>query len=120
MIVNYGFAAAAALSVLGFAIHVFAGGKRIVRPLMASGLPQGAKDLLYLTWHVTTLLVVSFVVVFAYGACGCTGYRPALWYATAMAGACSLLCAVVSLRSDRKSTRLNSSHTDISRMPSSA
>ena len=27
---------------------------------------------------------------------------------------------VVTLRKDRKSTRLNSSHTDISRMPSSA
>ena len=48
------------------------------------------------------------------------GLSPAMAGVITPAGEGNLYCSGHSFLSDRKSTRLNSSHTDISRMPSSA
>lgn len=58
--------AAAAVSLATFFGHVFAGGPRVAKPLLASGeLPEQAKWMGYFCWHVTSILVLAMSVGFA-------------------------------------------------------
>ncbi len=58
--------AAALVSLVAFAGHVFVGGPRVAGPILRSGdLPDQAKWLGYFCWHVTSLVVLAMSVGFA-------------------------------------------------------
>ncbi|MBS0294836.1 MAG: hypothetical protein JSR45_00905 [Proteobacteria bacterium] len=105
MDINPGYAVAAAVSLLAFGIHVFIGGRLMARPLLATDLPQQAKWLLYLCFHLVSLMVLTMTAVFAWAAVSFLG-RPAAMVLTGVAFAATLLCVFVSLRG-RLALRLN-------------
>lgn len=50
---------AAGIATVTFAIHTFAGGAAVARPLLADrSLPPASKWLNYYCWHITTVLIV--------------------------------------------------------------
>jgi hypothetical protein len=56
--------AAAALSVLTCAVHVFYGGARVHRPVLASNAPRLALGVMSVVWHgITALLLVNAVAL---------------------------------------------------------
>ena len=94
---NPGFATAAVLSLITFAVHTFAGGKHVARPLLASGLPKASLWLNYYTWHMATVLLL-----FMAGGFGVAALHPGAFAAAAlltiMAAAFSPLCMWVALK----------------------
>jgi hypothetical protein len=97
MDINPGYAVATAVALVGLGIHVFIGGKSMVRPLLASRLPEPAKWLLYLCFHMVSLLCLTMIVVFSWAAQSFLG-RPAAMVLTAVAFAAMLLAAFVGIR----------------------
>ncbi|MEM7327295.1 MAG: hypothetical protein AAF437_01070 [Pseudomonadota bacterium] len=57
--------AAAGLATFTAVIHVFAGGPRIVRPLLAADLEPQIKWLSYLCWHLGTVSTLFIAAGFA-------------------------------------------------------
>lgn len=58
------FSIAAGISALTFGIHVLIGGRRVVRPLLASDLPQQLKGFLYLGWHSASVAIAAICAGF--------------------------------------------------------
>ncbi len=67
-IVNYGFALAALLSLLTWAVHTFLGGRAIARPLLACELKPIPKYTNYYCWHIVTITLLAMTWGFAYAA----------------------------------------------------
>jgi hypothetical protein len=66
---NFGFAAAAVLSMVTFGVHTFIGGKFVARPLLASiELPRASLWLNYFTWHMATVMLLFMSAGFAFAA----------------------------------------------------
>jgi len=97
MDINPGYAVAAAVSLLALGIHVFVGGRLMVRPLLATDLPRQAKWLLYLCFHLASLMVLTMAIVFGWAALSFLG-RPAAMVLTGVAFGAMLLSLFVSLR----------------------
>ncbi|WP_291837798.1 hypothetical protein [Brevundimonas sp.] len=63
---NAGFAAAAVLSLITFAVHTFVGGRFAARPLLAAhDFDKASCWLNYMTWHMVTVLLL--VMALGYG-----------------------------------------------------
>lgn len=73
--------AAAMLAAITTIIHLVLGGRDVVRPLMASTLPEEPKLTLYLCWHVVTIVLAGLTVCFLLPALG-TGSHDLAWVAT--------------------------------------
>ncbi|WP_300542069.1 hypothetical protein [Maricaulis sp.] len=102
------FAAAAVLGLVTFAIHIFAGGPVVARPLLAdTHLPAASKWLNYYCWHITTVLLVFIAAGFAAAA-----VRPDAWvlaiFLTVLCLALSVLSAGIALRGGLAPLRLPS------------
>jgi hypothetical protein len=97
MDINPGYAVAAVVSLLALGIHVFIGGKLMVRPLLACDLPRQTKWLLYLCFHLASLMVLTMTLVFGWAALSFLG-RPAAMVLTGVALGAMLLSLFVSLR----------------------
>lgn len=96
--VNAGFAAAAVLSLITFAVHTFVGGRFAARPLLASSeLPKASLWLNYFTWHMATVMLL-----FMAGGFGVAARYPGALAAgallTLMAATFSPLCIWVALK----------------------
>jgi hypothetical protein len=92
------FWAAAASSLVTFAVHTFVGGTFVARPLLSDQtLPRAAKWLAYCCWHIVTLLLLAMAVAFGAAATGSLAGYAALGLA-AFCAACSLLCVAVALK----------------------
>jgi hypothetical protein len=64
--VNPGFATAAVLSLITFAVHTFVGGRFAARPLLdAHDFDKASRWLNYMTWHMVTVLLA--VMPIGYG-----------------------------------------------------
>lgn len=62
---NWPFAAASFLTFLVFGIHLFAGGREAVKPMLAAeGLSRQAKMTLYYAWHLITVGLLAAALVF--------------------------------------------------------
>lgn len=83
---NVFFIIAAALSALTWAIHVFAGGRFIARPLLDSNLADVPKFTHYYCWHIVSIVLAFMPVGFCIGAAG-TGGRELVLMTTALAAA---------------------------------
>ena len=67
--INTGFALAALVALVTFAVHTFVGGRFAARPLLADvGLPVPSRWLNYLTWHMVTALLPIMAGGFAWAA----------------------------------------------------
>jgi hypothetical protein len=79
------FIAAGLLAVLSTGVHLFAGGKEIVRPLFKSSLERSIILVLYACWHiVTATLALSAFALLASGIgwvrdCGMVGLISTMW-----------------------------------------
>jgi hypothetical protein len=61
--VNAGFATAAVLSLITFAVHTFVGGRFAARPLLdAHDFDKAGRWLNYMTWHMVTVLLLVMAV----------------------------------------------------------
>jgi hypothetical protein len=89
MTINVAFAAAAALALLTWGLHTFAGGPEVARPLLASALPPVPKLTTYYCWHLVTIVLFAQAGAFAYAAVTPTG-RDVAAFATALAFAFAL------------------------------
>ncbi len=62
---NYWFLGAGSINLLWAFIHLFLGGRDIARPLLNSpNLEASVKYVLYVCWHVTTLVLVAISIMF--------------------------------------------------------
>jgi len=96
--VNFYYAAAAAIAVLTCAVHVFAGGVFVVRPLLAAPrLGKASRWLNYYCWHNTTVTIAALAGCFAYAASHAAGQDLAR-LATILAASFALLSAAVALK----------------------
>ena len=59
---------ASAVALANWCVHAFVGGPQIVRPLLASDLPDMPKYVLHFVWHVATITLLSFPVSYALAA----------------------------------------------------
>ncbi|HKY58916.1 MAG TPA: hypothetical protein VJL80_12825 [Aeromicrobium sp.] len=67
--VNAGFATAAVLSLITFAVHTFVGGRFAARPLLdAHDFHKASRWLNYFTWHMVTALLLFMAGGFAWAA----------------------------------------------------
>jgi hypothetical protein len=67
--VNAGFATAAVLSMITFAVHTFVGGKFAARPLLqAHDFHKASRWLNYMTWHMVTVLLVVMAAGYGWAA----------------------------------------------------
>ncbi len=68
-VLNPGFATAALLSVITFAVHTFVGGRYAARPLLAAhDLARASRWLNYMTWHMVTALLLVMALGFLWAA----------------------------------------------------
>jgi hypothetical protein len=65
---NYGFAAAAVLSLFTWAIHTFVGGPVVAGPLLTSEMKPVPKLTNYYCWHLVTLVLLAMSGGYAYAA----------------------------------------------------
>ena len=66
---NPGFALAALLCLLTFAVHTFVGGKYAARPLLAAhDFDRASRWLNYMTWHMVTVLLLVMTAGYAWAA----------------------------------------------------
>ena len=91
-------AVAAIIVVATVGIHVFLGGARYVRPVLASDLPPPLKWLSYLSWHSGTVAMLFFAAGFAFAA-WTPAYTQFALIATIGAGSFVLLGLMTKLRS---------------------
>jgi hypothetical protein len=90
--------AAAASSLVTFAVHAFVGGRYVAAPLLSDrGLPKAAKWLAYYCWHIVTMLLLAMAAAFGAAAAGSLAAQAALGLA-AFCAACSLLSIAVALK----------------------
>ena len=68
------FGAACLVNVIALAVHVSAGGRQFVRPLLASDLDPEIKWMAYFKWHVATVSVAAAAILFLIAAAGHAGY----------------------------------------------
>ena len=97
-ILNPGFAIAAALSLVTFAVHTFVGGRFAGRPLRAAvDFNKASRWLNYMTWHMVTVLLL--VMAAGYGAAAFVpGTADVAILLTLLAGLLSLLSVWVALK----------------------
>ena len=89
---------AAAVSLLTFCVHTFAGGAAVARPLLADrSLPPASKWLNYLCWHIATVTILFVGAGFGAAALD-DGLLPVAAFGSLLAGACSILSAAVAIR----------------------
>ena len=63
------FGAAGAFAALWFAVHLFAGGRQIARPLVeAHSLPSVVRHTQYLCWHFTSVAIAGTAIFFGIAA----------------------------------------------------
>ena len=62
------FGAASLVNALALCVHVFAGGRQFVRPLLASSLEPEIRWMAYFMWHVATVAVGATAILFAIAA----------------------------------------------------
>lgn len=65
---NAGFAVAAGLTAVTWAIHTFVGGPEVATPLLASELNPVPRYTAYYCWHIVTLVLAAMALAFAYAA----------------------------------------------------
>lgn len=91
------FFASGGLSILWLAVHLFAGGKDIVRPLRdGSELPPMVRDTLYICWHFTSLSLAIMAALFLWT--GATGNAAAGGLATIMAAGFAMIGIGLAIR----------------------
>jgi hypothetical protein len=84
MIANPWFLAAGAAAFATFLLHVYAGGRLVVPPLLSSALPSVVKHTHYYCWHLVSAALALMAGAFAWAAVTETA-REAAWIATALA-----------------------------------
>ncbi|KPP85830.1 MAG: hypothetical protein HLUCCA08_18025 [Rhodobacteraceae bacterium HLUCCA08] len=90
------FFAAGGLSALWLLVHVFLGGRDIVRPALASGLSPVVRDTLYICWHFTTASIAMMAALFIWA--GMSLNVTGATIASVLAAAFSLVGIVLVLR----------------------
>lgn len=96
--VNTGFATAAALSLITFAVHTFVGGRFAARPLLdAHDFHKASRWLNYFTWHMATVMLLVMTAGFAWAATHPDALDVALLL-TVMAALFSPLCIWVAAK----------------------
>jgi hypothetical protein len=92
---NNWFLAAALASTVTFAVHTFAGGVAVARPLLASSaLPPASKWLNYYCWHLVTLSLIGMALGFGWCARNADAADLALFLAVLAATSSALSIAV--------------------------
>ncbi len=66
------------------ALHAFAGGQEIVKPLLASNIPTASITVLYACWHMVTVLLAWSAFVFWKGGAAAFHFG-LLWVASSLA-----------------------------------
>lgn len=95
---NPGFAAAAALSLITFGVHTFVGGVFVARPLLAArDLTPASRWLNYYCWHMVTVLLLAMSGGYAWAATRPEALDLAV-FLTLLAAIFSPLCVGVALR----------------------
>lgn len=95
---NPGFAVAAILSLITCAVHVFAGGIYVVRPLLgARDITRASRWLNYYCWHMVSILLLAFAVGFGLAAAD-LAMRPLALAAVALSAIFAGLCVGVALK----------------------
>ncbi len=94
---NIGFAIAAAIGLAGLLIHVFLGGRRIVRPFLRIEIHPLVKWLFYLCFHIVTLVIAAMTGVFAWAAVSYLAHPVAAAFGL-LAFGCALVCVFVMIR----------------------
>ncbi len=89
---NNWLAGAAIASGLTGLLHVFGGGRTIVKPLLESTMEETPKYLNYYCWHIITMLLITMTLVFFYGSTNSTAHDLTLVFSLLSAG-----CVVWSL-----------------------
>ncbi|MCC5968682.1 MAG: hypothetical protein JJU15_01900 [Pararhodobacter sp.] len=85
----------ATISLALVAVHCISGSPQVVQPLLKSKeLPDDVIYVLYICWHVVTLLMVAFAVAYADAAFD-QSFRPYAVAATVLAGAITVWSLVV-------------------------
>ena len=108
-VLNPGFATAALLSVITFAVHTFVGGRYAARPLLAAhDLDRASRWLNYMTWHMVTAVLLVFVVGYAWAALRPEAVEVA-WLLTVLAVPLSLISVWVALKGGIQPWRFPSS-----------
>lgn len=98
MAVNPGFATAAVLSLVTFAVHTFVGGRFAARPLLdAHDFHKASRWLNYFTWHMATVMLLVMAGGFAWAAFEPMAIAAAM-ILTLMAAVFSPLCVWVALK----------------------
>lgn len=93
-----GFMVAALIAAVTWAVHTFAGGREVARPLLASdALPPASKWLNYYCWHIATILLAAMALTFAAAAFGHMA-RDSAALMTILAASLSVLSAAVALK----------------------
>ncbi len=66
---THGFALAALICLITFAVHTFVGGKYAARPLLAArDFDRASRWLNYMTWHMVTVLLLAMTAGYAWAA----------------------------------------------------
>lgn len=92
------FVIAGGLALTTCAVHVFAGGVHVVRPLLAaSDLTRASRWLNYYCWHIVSLLILVMAACFFLAAYD-PGSRTLAGLFTLLAAALSALSAAVAVR----------------------
>ena len=65
---NYWLVLASALSLLTCGVHIFAGGREIHTPMIASALHPVMKAIWSVVWHAVTIIMLMNAVAFLYAA----------------------------------------------------
>lgn len=94
-----GLGIAAVLCAVTFMVHIFVGTGEVRGPLAQSGMAEAPRATLFLSWHVTSILLGTMAIAFAWAA-----LDAAAWEAGALAALGSTLCAVLSLLHWRRSS----------------
>lgn len=61
-------AIAAVLMALIAGVHIFAGSRTDVAPLLASNMPEPARSTLYYCWHLVSIMLVAMALAYAMAA----------------------------------------------------
>lgn len=93
---NVYFVLDSALALLTAVIHIFAGGKSVVRPLLSSSLENEVRLTAYYCWHMATLSIVGLAAAFAWAAATPDADELAV-AATVLAGTFAIWSAILTL-----------------------
>lgn len=107
---NAGYALAAILSLITFAVHTFIGGIYAARPLLAcKELDHGSRWLNYFTWHMVTIYLFVMASAFAAASLGRLSDDTALLLSI-LAASFSILSVAVTLQAGIKPWRFPASY----------